>query len=541
MPGCGDSDFESLELRFGGPELCFCLVSGDEVLVEVGLAGSGKGAIVSRLESFDRFLQRLQLPQDLFLGFPLGFESSDILFAVGDLPFELFQSFPAFGCSVIGLVGQGGDLDLHSCQLASGFIDFGRHRVDFHSQPAGRLVDQIDRLVGQKTVADVSVRECGGSGQGVVCDADAVVGFVTVLESTENRDCVIDGGFFNQDGLKSALKRRVLLDVLTVFVKRGGSDAVEFASGEHRLEQVGGIERSLGRTGSDDSVQFVDEQDHLAVGGLDLLENRLESVLEFAAVLRPGDQRAQVQCHDTLVGQLRWNISPDDALGESLDDRGLADTRLADQYRVVFSPPREDLDDATDLLVSANDGVESTVVSQFHQVLAVLSQRIVFVFGRLVGDLLVAPDQLERFQHVALFNRTQMQEPSGCVLAGGQGQQQVFGREVTVAHGLGSPTSIGEQPGQSGRGGQVRAGARDLGKAVQFALDEVSELRRVDADPVEQRDDDAVAFFEQCGQEMERGQELVMAVFGGLLCPHHGFTGLDRQSVQWQAHLVLLG
>src|ERR1700687_411290 len=42
-----------------------------------------------------------------------------------------------------------------------------------------------------------------------------------------------------------------------------------------------------------DRVQLVDEQDDLALGFLDLLENRLEPLLELAAELGAGDQRAQ--------------------------------------------------------------------------------------------------------------------------------------------------------------------------------------------------------------------------------------------------------
>ncbi len=48
----------------------------------------------------------------------------------------------------------------------------------------------------------------------------------------------------------------------------------------------------------------------------------------------------------------------DDALGEALDDRGLADAGLADQHRVVLRAAAEDLDDAADLVVAADDRVE---------------------------------------------------------------------------------------------------------------------------------------------------------------------------------------
>ena len=92
---------------------------------------------------------------------------------------------------------------------------------------------------------------------------------------------------------------------------------------------------------------------------LDLLEDRLEALLELAAVLGAGDQRAEVERDDALVLEASPGTSPrDDALGEALDDGRLADAGLADQDRVVLGAPREHLDDAADLLVAADDRVE---------------------------------------------------------------------------------------------------------------------------------------------------------------------------------------
>ena len=52
-------------------------------------------------------------------------------------------------------------------------------------------------------------------------------------------------------------------------------------------------------------------------------------------------------------------MSPaDDALREALRDGGLADARLADERGVVLGPPRQDLDDALDLLLAPDDRVE---------------------------------------------------------------------------------------------------------------------------------------------------------------------------------------
>ena len=120
--------------------------------------------------------------------------------------------------------------------------------------------------------------------------------------------------------------------MLAVLVERGRADGVQLAAREHRLEQVGGVHGALGRAGADDGVQLVDEQDDLALGVLDLLEHGLEALLELAAVLGAGDERAQVERHDALVLEALGHVAAHDALGEALDDGRLADARLADEH-----------------------------------------------------------------------------------------------------------------------------------------------------------------------------------------------------------------
>ena len=49
------------------------------------------------------------------------------------------------------------DLELH--EPAVDFVEFFRLRIDLHAQARRRLIDQVDRLVGQKAVGDVAVRK----------------------------------------------------------------------------------------------------------------------------------------------------------------------------------------------------------------------------------------------------------------------------------------------------------------------------------------------------------------------------------------------
>ena len=63
----------------------------------------------------------------------------------------------------------------------------------------------------------------------------------------------------------------------------------QLAAGEGGLEQVAGVHRALGLARADDGVQLVDEQDDLALGAGDFLDDGLEPLFELAAELRAGD------------------------------------------------------------------------------------------------------------------------------------------------------------------------------------------------------------------------------------------------------------
>ena len=90
----------------------------------------------------------------------------------------------------------------------------------------------------------------------------------------------------------------------------------------------------------------------------ELLDDLLEALLELAAVLGAGDERADVERQDALVEQDVGDVAGDDPVGEALGDGGLADARLADERRVVLRLATEDLDDPLDLLLAADDRIE---------------------------------------------------------------------------------------------------------------------------------------------------------------------------------------
>ena len=101
--------------------------------------------------------------------------------------------------------------------------------------------------------------------------------------------------------------------MLAIFVERGGADAMQFAARQRRLQQIRGVHRAIGLAGADQRVHLVDEQDDVAFRRRHLIEHGLQTLLEFAAIFRAGDQRAQIERQKLLVFERFRHVAIDDA------------------------------------------------------------------------------------------------------------------------------------------------------------------------------------------------------------------------------------
>ena len=361
-------------------------------LVQVALA---LGLLDLPLRPLELLLERADPGDRLLLVLPARPQGVDPLLEPGHLAGDLLEALARGG---VLLLRQRGALDLQLHRAALQLVDLGRHRVDLDAQLRRRLVDQVDRLVGQEAVRDVARGERRGRDERRVRDPHAVVHLVALLEAAQDRDRVLDARLADVHRLEAPLERRVLLDVLAVLVQRRRADRAQLAARQRRLEHVRGVDRPLGPAGADDRVQLVDEEDDLAVALGDLLEHGLEPVLELAAVLGAGDQRADVEGDQPLVLQRLGDVAVDDAPRQPLDDRGLADARLADEHGVVLRAPREHLHHAADLLVPADHRVELAAARLLGQVAPEAQQRLVLLLRVLVGDALGAAHRLHRLE-----------------------------------------------------------------------------------------------------------------------------------------------
>ena len=248
-----------------------------------------------------------------------------------------------------------------------------------------------------------------------------MVRLVALLQAAQDRDRVCDRRLADEDRLEAALERGVLLDVLAVLVERRCADGSQLAAREHRLQEVACADGAFGCPCADDGVQLVDEEDDLALGRLDLVEDGLQPFLELASVFGAGEQRTDVERPDALPLEAFRDVAGDDALREPLDDRGLAHAGVADQDGVVLRAAREHLDHAPYFLVAADHRVELAVLGCGSQVAAELLERLVGLLRILRRHALPAAHRLDLRLELVAGNDVER-------------EQQVLGRDVVVLH-----------------------------------------------------------------------------------------------------------
>jgi hypothetical protein len=259
-------------------------------------------------------------------------------------------------------------------ELLAQRVDSARGGAAAQAHLRGGLVDEVDRLVGQLVLGDVAVREPGRGDEGGIGDARLVVTLVRLAQAAQDLDGVLHRRLLDGDRREAPRERAVALD-LAVLGERRRPDHPQLTAGEHGLEHVRGVHRALGVAGAEDRVQLVEEQQDAALGLRDLVERLLEALLELTAVLRARNHAGEVERDDAGARQRRGHVALDDAPGQTLDDRGLADAGLADEDGVVLPAAGEDLDGLLDLLLAADHRVDAALAGLAGEVAPELVER----------------------------------------------------------------------------------------------------------------------------------------------------------------------
>ena len=175
-----------------------------------------------------------------------------------------------------------------------------------------------------------------------VLDAHAVMHFVALLQPAQNRDGRLHGRLVDHHRLEAPLQRRVFLDVLAIFVERRRADASAIRRARAAASACSPRPTAPSAAPAPTIVCSSSMNRMISPSRVgDLLEERLEPVFKFAAILRAGDHRAQIHRDEPLVLQRFRHVAADDAPRQAFGDGRLAHARFADEHRIVLRAPRE--------------------------------------------------------------------------------------------------------------------------------------------------------------------------------------------------------
>src|SRR5574344_454639 len=119
--------------------------------------------------------------------------------------------------------------------------------------------------------------------------------FITLLQSTQDRYTVFSRWFVNHDHLKTALQGFILLEILLVFIKGGGTDGTNLTTTQGRLQNIGRIHGPFALTGSYQRMNLVNKKNDGVVAFLHLINHALQSLLKFTFVLCTSDKSTHVE------------------------------------------------------------------------------------------------------------------------------------------------------------------------------------------------------------------------------------------------------
>jgi hypothetical protein len=243
------------------------------------------------------------------------------------------------------------------------------------------FVDEVDGFVREEAIGNVAVRKINGIAQGFIRVADGVEFFVALTNALDN----LHGFFFvrsgNLNGLEAAFEGAVFFDGLAIFTRRGGADALNFATGKGGLQDIGGVEGAFGRAGADKGVEFVNEDDGI-LALHQFFHDGLEALFELPAIFGAGNDERKIEGEDTFVGEEGWDIAVGDALRESFDDSGLANAGFADEHGIIFRAAAEDLNDALDFAFAADERVQRAFGGGLREVAAEFREKRSFLRAR---------------------------------------------------------------------------------------------------------------------------------------------------------------
>ena len=180
---------------------------------------------------------------------------------------------------------------------------------------------------------------------------------VVASKSFEYRHCLWQIRLWYDNRLESAFKRSVLFDVLVILCRCRCTNNPDLATRQCWFKNIACVHGTLSCACTHNQMYLVDENNRVCIL-FEFLHYFFKTFLELATIFCASDHSGKIQCDHTLVYQTVRYVFRNNTLCETFYDSSLTNTRLTNQYRVIFSSAIENSDNSTDLCFTTNDWIQ---------------------------------------------------------------------------------------------------------------------------------------------------------------------------------------
>ena len=166
------------------------------------------------------------------------------------------------------------------------------------------FVQGVDSLVGEHTVCGIALCQFDTSLNGFVTICHVMMVFVALFDIAKDLCRFFCSSGLYEHLLETAFQSSVLLDGIAVFVESRCANALYGTPGKSRLHDVGCIHASRSRTGTNQRMDLVDEDDDVRIL-LEFLQQGFDALLKLSAVFCSGHDTCHVETYYALVEQHR--------------------------------------------------------------------------------------------------------------------------------------------------------------------------------------------------------------------------------------------
>mmetsp|Transcript_436 Transcript_436/g.587 ORF Transcript_436/g.587 Transcript_436/m.587 type:complete len:218 (+) Transcript_436:1583-2236(+) len=210
----------------------------------------------------------------------------------------------------------------------------------------------------------------------LISNTHTMMRFIFFFETTQNRDCVGYTRFAHKHLLEATFKCSIFLHMLTIFIERCSTNQSKLTTCKHWFEKIGCIHCTISFTSTKHQVNLINKQDHFSLSLFYFFQQAFQTFFKLTTVFGTSNERAHINRDETAI-EIFWNITTHNTLCKTFNNRSLAHTWRAYQYRVVLCTSREHLNNTSNLFITANHRIKFTFFSEFDKILTKLLQSFI--------------------------------------------------------------------------------------------------------------------------------------------------------------------